>query len=72
MLAECVYQIIRVLSSIESQTPEAFALSVDFSRYVGSSFKASHPIDWSDESEKKLVLDFLVIDCRRIVSLASK
>jgi len=72
MLAECVYQIIRVLSSIESQTPEAYASRVDLTRYVGSSFKASHPIDWSDETEKKLVLDSLVTDCRRILSLASK
>lgn len=71
MLAECIYQIIRALAAIESPTPEAFASNHDLTRYVASSFKASHPIAWDNESEKKLVLDSLVTDCRRVLALAS-
>jgi hypothetical protein len=71
MLAECVYQIIRALASLASQTPEAFASVHDLTRYVGSSFKASHAIDWSDQSAKKRVLDSLVTDSRRTLLLAA-
>lgn len=72
MLAEGLYQVLRVLASLSSRSPEAFAADHDFTRYVASSFKATHPIDWGDESERSIVLNSLVADCRRVLALASQ
>ena len=71
MLAEGLYQVLRVLASLSSQSPEAFAGNHDFSRYVASSFKATHPIDWDDQSNRSTVLNSLVADCRRVLDIAS-
>ena len=72
MLAEGLYQVLRVLACLSSQSTEAFAANHDFTRYVASSFKATHPIDWDDESERSTVLNSLVADCRRVLALASQ
>jgi len=72
MLAEGLYQVLRVLASLSSQSAEAFAADHDFTRYVASSFKATHPIDWDDESERSTVLNSLVADCRRLLAMASQ
>jgi transposase len=72
MLAEGLYQVLRVLASLSSQSPEAFAADHDFTRYVASSFKATHPIDWDDESERSTVLNSVVADCRRVLAIASQ
>jgi hypothetical protein len=70
LLAEGLRQVLHVLAQLSARTPEAFAAAHDFSRYVAPSFKGTFSIDWDKENERQTVLDSLVADCQRALSLA--
>ena len=72
MLAEGLRQVLTVLSVLQKQTVEEFALDHDFRRYVGPSFKGAHDINWDNEAERQVVLESLVSDCNRILHLAGE
>jgi transposase len=71
MLAEGLRQVLRVLAELGLQKPEEFARLHDFGRYVQPSFKGTWSINWDDEKERQTVLDSLVADCGRMLSIAS-
>ena len=71
MLAEGLRQVLRVLADLASQKPEEFARLHDFGRYVKPSFKGAWSINWDNEKERQTVLDSLVADCGRILTIAS-
>ena len=71
MLAEGLRQLLRVLADLASQKPEEFARLHDFGRYAQPSFKGTWSINWDNEKERQTVLDSLVADCGRILSIAS-
>lgn len=70
LLAEGLRQVLHMLAQLSARTPEAFAAAHDFSRYVAPSFKGTWSIDWDKENERQIVLDSLVVDCQRALSLA--
>ena len=72
MLAEGLRQVMRALSSVAAQTIEQYAQIHDFNRYVSSSYKGTWAIDWDNADQRQVVLDSLVVDCRRILLLASQ
>ena len=71
MLAEGLRQVLRVLAHLALQKPEEFARLHDFGRYVQPSFKGTWSITWDNEKERQTVLDSLVADCGRALTLAS-
>jgi transposase len=70
MLAEGLRQVLRVLAGLALQEPEEFARLHDFGRYAQPSFKGAWSINWDNEKERQTVLDSLVADCGRILSMA--
>jgi len=70
MLAEGLRQVLRVLADLASQKSEEFARLHDFGRYAQPSFKGTWSINWDNEKERQTVLDSLVADCGRILSIA--
>jgi len=71
MLAEGLRQVLRVLAELALQKPEEFARLHDFGRYAQPSFKGTWSINWDNEKERQAVLDSLVADCGRILTIAS-
>jgi transposase len=71
MLAEGLRQVLRVLAELALQKPGEFARLHDFGRYAQPSFKGTWSITWDNEKERQIVLDSLVADCGRILSIAS-
>ena len=71
MLAEGLRQLLWVLAHLASQKPEEFARLHDFGRYAEPSFKGAWSINWDNEKERQTVLDSLVADCGRILTIAS-
>jgi transposase len=72
LLAEGLRQVMRVLSDIATQAVEQFAQAHDFTRYSSPSFKGTWTIDWDNKDQRQVVLNSLVVDCRRILLLASQ
>jgi len=70
LLAEGLRQVLQVLAHLSARRPEAFAAAHDFSRYVAPSFKGTWSIDWDKGNERQTVLDSVVADCQRSLSLA--
>jgi transposase len=70
MLAEGLYQVLRVLAECSSQRIEDFATAHDLTRYTAPSFKGTCPITWDNATERATVLERLVADCDRILLLA--
>ena len=70
MLAEGLYQVLRVLAECSSQRIEDFATAHDLTRYTAPSFKGTCPINWDNATERATVLESLVADCERILLLA--
>jgi len=71
MLAEGLRHVLWVLAELALQKPEEFARLHDFGRYVKPSFKGTWSVNWDNEKERQTVLDSLVADCGRILSIAS-
>lgn len=70
MLAEGLRQVLRVLAELTFQKPEEFARLHDFGRYVQPSFKGTWRMNWDNENERQTVLDSLVVDCERMLTIA--
>lgn len=70
MLAEGLRQVLRVLARLALQKPEEFARLHDFGRYAQPSFKGTWSINWDNEKERQTVLDSVVADCGRMLSIA--
>ena len=72
MLAEGLRQTLKVLAQIAEQPIEDYSQANDFSRYSASSFKGTWTIDWDNDNQRQIVLNCIVADCRRVLSMASE
>jgi len=74
MLAEALRLVIRALARDAHQTPEEYATTHDYTRYIlEKSFKGSFSsIDWDNADERQAVLDSLVADCKRALVLTQE
>lgn len=72
LLAESLRGVLHVLAKLEEKEYEVFGVDHDFKRYTEPSFKGSMSIDWDNEGERQIVLNSLVADCDRVLSLAGQ
>jgi len=72
LLAESLRQVLRVMAKLEEKEFEVFACEHEFKRYTERSFKGSVSMDWDNEDERQVVLNSLVADCDRVLSLAGE
>ncbi len=70
LVATGIRQLARALAKIAGQDTDAYLLVHDLNRYTEPSIKASADIDWSDEQARSCVLTEIVIDAKRLLSLA--
>lgn len=70
LVATGIRQLARALAKIAGQTSEEYLRANDLCRYTEPSIKGSADIDWSDEQARGRVLTDIVVDAKRLLSLA--
>ena len=70
LVATGIRQLARALAKIAGQNADAYLCANGLSRYTEPSIKGSADIDWSDEEARSRVLTEIVVDAKRLLSLA--
>lgn len=70
LVATGIRQVARELAKIAGQQPDEYLRSNDLVRYTEPSVKGSADIDWSDEEARCRVLTEIVVDAKRLLSIA--
>lgn len=72
LVATGIRQVASVFAGKAGQTLDGWLLANELGRYAEPSVKGSAAIDWSDEEARNALLTELVVDARRMLSLAEQ
>ncbi len=70
LVAAGIRQLARALAKIAGQNTDNYLHANGLSRYTEPSIKGSADIDWSDEQARSRVLTEIVVDAKRLLSIA--
>jgi hypothetical protein len=70
LVATGIRQLARALAKIAGQNTDSYLCTNGLSRYTEPSIKGSADIDWSDEQARSRVLTEIVVDAKRLLSIA--